>query len=183
MNTNTEQTGYDDVIPDKKNIPLMADTAWILLAVSLGPSTIYDKPTEKMAKAFIRAFMSADKDPYKAYAEFCQRILMARRFIDQNPDYDFNSTIPHWLDPRNHHGFAGTAGWFEKLAEKRKADPIYLLELKAFPEALLELSEEPASANFHYWADWFLERGAHDQYLLIQLVGAQLVFRHWDDKG
>lgn len=182
MNTNIQETDLNDVIPDKKNIPLMIQAAWYLLVSGLFVFKNYNMATEKTAKAFIRSFIEAGADPYKAYLEFCQRIFMARHYIFQHSGYHFTSSILSWLDPDNKHGFAGTATWFNKLQEKRTIQPTYLLELKAFPEAMLELAEEPAKDNFHYWAEWFIEREARDQYLMLQMVGVKMVFGEREER-
>jgi hypothetical protein len=101
---------------------------------------------------------------------------MTRRYIIQNPGYKFDFTVISWLDPENKFGFSGTAAWFATLQDKRKPDPVHLLELKAFPEALLELAEDPSADNFNYWNGWFSERKAWDQALILQLTAVQIAF-------
>jgi len=166
MNTNTNQNDHHDVIPDKKNSPLMTNSAWNLLIAALWPHSIYDDK--------IRSLIDEAYDPYDAYAEFCQRVIMARRYILQNPEYKISCSITEWLHSSNKNGYAGTAVWFERLQEKRKENRTYLIELKAFPEAMLELADDPAKDNFNYWSNWFLERKTNDHHLLLQLVGVKV---------
>lgn len=176
METNTTQGKIQDAIPDKQNINLMVSTALLVMQTGLFPCCNNSPLARQLARVFIKGFITRSGEAYANYAEFCQRILMARRYRIQNPDFSFSFTIMAWLDPDARLGFAGTAPWFATLQDKRKQKPLHLLELKAFPEAMLELAEERSADNFHYWNSWFMERKAWDESLMLQLSGVQLAF-------
>ncbi len=165
-----------DTIPNKNNTGLMVSSALSFLEVALFPYKENRSPVKQVAGIFIRHFIGLNENAYAKYAELCQRIFMTRRYIIQHPSYDFNFNMLSWLDPDNAKGFAGTAPWFETLQDRRKQNPLHLLELKAFPEALLELAEERSADIFHYWHSWFKERRAWEQFLMLQQVGVQLAF-------
>ncbi len=175
MNTTSTTQTQHDAIPDRDNISLMISTAWLVLQTGLFPVN-RNEQSESLAKSFIRGFIGNSSNAYPLFAEFCQRILMARHFLCMNPHYCFRDSMMGWLDPENKKGFAGTRPWFENLLDKRTKDAAHLLELKAFPEAILELAEERSADNFHYWNNWFHERQAWDQVLMLQLGAVQLAF-------
>ena len=98
----------------------------------------------------------ASKTPNKAYKSFCQRVLLARQYVNSSP----NRYIPLptiWLDKENATGFAGTKQWLNDILAVRSSLPNYKTELKAFAEAILEMKEEPTAENFHYWRNYFID--------------------------
>ncbi len=175
MNTNQDQM-ITDVIPDRKNINRMVNTAWHVVSTGIFAATKHNKAETAMAKTHIRNFITRSGDAYKNYAEFCQRIIMVRRYKAHNPGFHIRFGIVAWLNPEIARGFAGTALWFERLAANRKENPIHLIALKAFPEAILELAEELTADIFNYWNDWFQERRQADICAMTMMVGAKLAF-------
>lgn len=175
MNITTSPTSIHDAIPDRSNVQLMVDTAWLVLKTGLFPVN-RDEQSQSLAKSFIRNYIGNSDNAYPLFAEFCQRILMARHYLKKNLSYCFPKSIIVWLDPENKYGFAGTKAWFLTLLDKRSKNTAHLLELKAFPEAILELAEDCSTDNFHYWNNWFQERQAWDIVLMLQLGAVQLAF-------
>ncbi len=173
MNTN-EQRIEADVIPDKMNIARMADTALLVLTTGLFPKTLLNQYKAREAKACIRAFITHGGAYYKNFAAFCQRILMVRYFMSRNPWFEIRFDILTWLKPEVKRGFVKTANAFEEMQGIRKLDPLFRLELKAFPEAVLELAEEGTPEIFDYWNDWFAERKAWGVREMFQKVSIAL---------
>ena len=114
------------------------------------------RETEK-AKSQIGFFLCSSSQPLKAYAVFCQRVLLARNYLLQN-SHRYLSLPSVWLNAQNEKGFTGTTGWYQQVQETRASLPNYKIELKAFAEAVLELKTEPTAANFQYWKAYFIER-------------------------
>ena len=170
MTTATNNPVIADTIPDKENSALMITAALQVLLAGMYPFKSYDEQTTGLARQFIRGVVLRDGAHYANYAGFCQRILMARHYAEKNPWYSNPFGLVSWLDPENKQGFAGTAAWYATLQDKRSKQPLYLLELKAFPEAVLEMAEEPVPAIYNYWNNWFMEKQALDAALLFRLV-------------
>jgi hypothetical protein len=113
----------------------------------------------KTAKEMIKQMLVSSKTPVKTYKAFCQRVLLARQYVNSNP----NRYIPLptiWLDTENPTGYAGTQIWFDNIQDIRASLPNYKTELKAFAEAILEMSEEPTTENFQYWRNYFIDNKA-----------------------
>lgn len=140
-------------------IQKLADTAWNFAYTALWNSTVFSTQEKRAAKAMIEEIISAGKTPLKNYKAFCQRVLLARQYVNANP----NRYIPLptiWLDQENLTGYAGTASWYENIQDIRVSLPNYKTELKAFAEAILEMSEESTAANFQYWRNYFIDNKA-----------------------
>ena len=118
------------------------------------------------AMKFIKEFIYKGDDPYDNYLIFCQRVIMAYSYIKrENGKY---VPLPsNWFDKANDNGFAGTAKWMDALNNKRKALPLYRIELKAMAEAVLEMTEDPTVANFRYWKTYLLDRKQEGLYSLF----------------
>ncbi len=181
MDTNTTQQPPTDVVPDKTNIGRMVNTAWHVLSAGLFPSQMNAEPSKAMACGFIQSFLSRTENGYASFAEFCQRILMVRHYQQNHPRFGMHHKLNSWLDPANKLGFAGTEKWFANLKENRALHPVHLIELKAFPEAILELAEDPTPDIFHYWNDWFIEKKAMDIQRMFMMVGGCLAFRNYEE--
>ena len=78
MNTNTNQNNHHDVIPDKKNIPLMTNSAWNLLIAALWPHSIYDDKTAAKGKAFIRSYLKNRQ--HDGFNDEVDSIWIAKKF-------------------------------------------------------------------------------------------------------
>lgn len=176
MTTQTINPILADSIPDKSNSSLMIAAALEVLLAGMYPFSMYNEQALGMVRNFIRGFIFRDGDHYASYAEFCQRILMARHYAEKNAWYANSAGLVSWLDPENKQGFAGTAAWYATLQDKRSKQPLYLLELKAFPEAVLEMAEEPVAAIYTYWNNWFMEKQARDAAMLFRMVSLAMAF-------
>ena len=173
MNTNQQQI-ETDVIPDKQNMARMVHTAFLVVTAGLFHATKLDANKTAVVASHIKGFITRADDPYKNFSAFCQRILMVRRYLAFNKGFQIRFNIETWLNPEVARGFAGTAAWFDRLLYSRKEHPIHLLELKAFPEAILELAEEGTREIFDYWYDWFGEKKATDIREMMKLVALQM---------
>jgi hypothetical protein len=111
----------------------------------------------ELSKKLVKEFIAANKDSYKGYLAFIQRVLLTRQYITTNAGR-FVPLPSFWLDKNNANGFTGTREWFEQLQSVRSSVPSHKIELKAFAEAILEMSEERTCRNYQYWRNYFIER-------------------------
>lgn len=149
--------GYKDQV---EKVNAIVDTAWNVAQTALWNTSIFSKKEVEEAKEWISFYFLNSKDLYKAYSVFCQRVLLARQYITNST----NRYVPLpsvWLNPENENGFVGTRSWYEQVITIRESLPNHKMELKAFGEAVWELSQEPSTSNFHYWRNYFIEAGTN----------------------
>ena len=134
----------------------LVNTAWNFAHTALWNNAVFSASEVTLAKHRIKEMLTVSKTPVKTYKAFCQRVLLARQYINNNP----NRYIPIptiWLDENNVTGYAGTAIWYDNILAVRASLPNYKTELKAFAEAILEMHEEPTTKNFQYWRNYFID--------------------------
>jgi hypothetical protein len=138
------------------NTQKLANTAWSFAYTALWNNAVFSANEVAIAKEMIKQILVSGKTPVKNYNAFCQRVLLARQYVNSHP----NRYIPLptiWLDGNNATGYVGTQIWYDNILEIRASLPNYKTELKAFAEAILEMHEEPTSQNFHYWRNYFID--------------------------
>lgn len=114
------------------------------------------------------------KNPERAFLVFCQRVLLARQYVNKSPDR-FVPLPSLWLDRNYEHGFAGTKNWYAEIKAIRDSLPSFKAELKALAEAALEFSEEPSTKNYQYWRQYFIEKQAPGLLNLFQVIAVQQI--------
>jgi len=140
-------------------IERLVDTAWGFACTALWNTSIFSNKEIEEAKSQIRELLVNSKKAEKAYSVFCQRVLLARQYLNNNPGkYVPLPTI--WLNKDNPFGFAGTKEWYDNIRALRSSLPTYKAELKAFSEAILEMKEDASEKNFEYWKNYFIGRKA-----------------------
>jgi hypothetical protein len=114
----------NQVIPVRENVNLLVNTAWQLTLNSLWPHMEEAVDDEQFVKKFIRTKIAHGQDPYKNYLEYCQRILLCWKIINQ--EYAFGQMeMPHnWFDPKNEEGFKITNIFYKLLQKERKRTPM-----------------------------------------------------------
>lgn len=132
----------------------LVNNAWLCAYSSLWRNKIFSEKEITKAKELVRSYVTTAGDPRFSYLLFCQRVLLARQYLATHE----NSFVPlpsQWLSYENNNGFRGTKSWMEKVLTIRTSLPDYKIELKAFAEAVLEMSLEPTLSNFTYWKNYF----------------------------
>jgi hypothetical protein len=159
---------------NKNNIKPYITAAWACAHTALWNEYLFALNERSKAEGFIGQYISQSKDPYKAYINFCERVLLTRQYIrNGNSRYvPFPST---WLDPQQAYGFAGTASWHDRLGQQRKACPLFRMEWKALAEGILEMVEEGTGKFYRYWCTYFLEHKAIEELLLFREVVAKII--------
>ena len=138
-------------------LSLLVNTAWHFAYTALWNNCVFSAKEINTSKQSIKEILQAAASPADAYHIFCQRVLLARQYVNSQP----NRYIPLpsvWLYKENATGFAGTREWYNNIRDTRAALPQYKIELKAFSEAVLEMSEDPSIPNFQYWSNYFKEK-------------------------
>ncbi|MFT3843695.1 MAG: hypothetical protein QM725_01480 [Lacibacter sp.] len=151
----------------------MTNTAWNFANSSLWNCTQFSLKEIEAAKEKIAEFLSLSKDPSKAFSIFCQRVLLARYYVNKH-----NRAMPLptvWLDRSNEYGFAGTKAWYDEIKTIRESLPNYKQELKAMAEAVMEFSEEPTVQNYQYWRKYFIDKQTPGLLNLFQVIAIQQI--------
>ena len=163
-------TGYTPHIWVEKGIreyeiAKLKNIAWHIAYTALWNTAQFSANEKETALNFISSFLSTAASPQKGYAEFVQRILLARQYTATHP----GTYIPLpslWFSTKNKNGFAGTAAWLQSVNITRSSLPNFKIHLRAFAEAIEETVESGAAKDFHYWRSWFAE---HEKQSLLNL--------------
>lgn len=149
----------------------LVNTAWTFASTALWNTTVFSETEIQRAKALIAEYLNNDATD-NAFLVFCQRVLLARHYITSQPGRYI--PLPSvWLDQNNKLGFAGTGAWYERITAIREAVPGYKTGIKAFAQALLELSNQPSSAaHYNYWKNYFID---HQSPGLLSLFQATVI--------
>lgn len=143
--------------------------AWNFAYSSLWNSTQFSAREIRTAKEKIEEYFLLAKNPRNAFLTFCQRVLLARQYVNSNKGR-YMPLPSVWFDRVNEFGFVGTKNWYAQIKAVRNSLPAYKEELKALAEAVLEYSDEPTLQNFTYWRTYFIEKGTPGLLNLFQVA-------------
>jgi len=160
--------GYKEQQADLSHL---VDTAWTFAYSSLWNCSLFSTKEIDAAKESIREFLLLSKTPRTAFLSFCQRVLLARYYLDKG-----NILPSVWLDRKNGNGFASTKQWYNEIKTLRESLPHYKTEIKALAEAVLEYSEEPTPQNFYYWKNYFIEKQTPGLLTLFQVYASNHLY-------
>lgn len=155
-------------LQEQSQVNHLVDTAWNFAYSCLWNNMQFSSREVQVSKEKIREYFELAKLPRKAFLTFCQRILLARHYINSVKGR-YLPLPSQWFDKENELGFAGTKEWYWEIKSIRTSLPSYKEELKALAEAVLEYSEEPTSKNFNYWRSYFIEKGTPGLLTLFQV--------------
>ncbi len=152
----------------------LVDAAWNFAYTSLWNTTLFSTKEADAAKEKIFEYFSLAKDTRKAFVSFCQRVLLARYYV--NGVKGRYMPLPSvWFDKDNEYGFVSTRKCFYEIRRVREALPSYKQEIKALAEAVLEFAEEPTVKNYQYWRGYFIEHKTPGLLSLFQMTAIQQV--------
>lgn len=156
---------------------VLVDTAWTFARVALWNTVVLSEDEISRAKKVIAEYLFDATDEH--FMSFCQRILLARHYITSQPGRYI--PLPSvWFDAANKLGFTGTSGWYDRIVTIREAVPGYKTGIKAFAQALLELSNQPSSAaHYNYWKNYFID---HKHPQLLSLFQATAIESFYNPK-
>lgn len=164
IKTNTAQPVILVAVKGRKEyeqqVNKLAQLAWQVCYTALWNGTDFSAIEKETAINFIRSFIQQGNSPAKAYSEFTQRVLLARQYIITHPD-TYAPVPSKWFTTSNKNGFAGTEKWFDTLQSVRFSIPEFRIYLKAFGEAIAEVTTTKSARDFHYWRTYFAERNCH----------------------
>jgi hypothetical protein len=160
----------------QEGMNVLVTAAWNFAHMTLWSQCLFSTLEKDKARKAIRLYLVQSPDPEKAYDHFCQRVLLAREYVQKDPSR-FIPLPAHWLDEKNVNGFAGTQAWLDQMLDKRASLPLYRREWKALAEAVLEMATDASEKNFWYWKIYFLERGERTLWELFLGIVANMQFK------
>lgn len=163
----------DNEQPDVK-ISRLVSTAWNFAYSALWNCTRFSSKEIATAKEKITEYLSLSRNPEKAFLSFCQRVLLARQYVNKNAGR-FIPLPSLWLDRNYEFGFTGTKAWYDEIKTIRESLPDYKAELRAMAEAVLEFSEEPTTQNYQYWRQYFIDKQTPGLLTLFQVIAVQQI--------
>ena len=144
-------------LDDKTEVAPLVNSAWNFAYSALWNAVQFSSKEVNAAKEKITEYFLLSNDPRKAFLSFCQRVLLARHYV--NSAKGRYIPLPSlWFEKENEAGFTGTKEWYTEIRNIRSSLPNYKQEIKALAEAVLEYSEEPTVQNFHYWRNYFIDK-------------------------
>lgn len=168
------------IYPVRENINALVHTAWILAIICLWPNQNLSNQESAEGKLQLRRLILNTHNPYLAYLECCQRILLCRKRLSADPCYGISSGPADWFNPDNPNGYRQSEAWFQAMQQQRIKKPLYRHSMKAFCEAILDMTEEPDTGNFQYWINWFIRHTAYDELLCFQVWTAKAHYQFID---
>jgi len=175
--------GGNNILSRATEVSVMIDVSALVIVVGLYPQNSQELISVLRARSFTQRFILSSPDPYNAFSEMCQRVLLVRNWLDQNQRFKLPADMRKFLDHRNPYGVIASQRWFQKMQLRRRKEPLYLFNMKTFPEAVLEMATEPNREIFGYWYQWFLEHEADETFLLAQSVCTRYFFGRHDFGG
>ena len=171
MNTKNINTEYHhkSAFASNENLDTLAAAGWSFARPILFSSRLYNESRREKIHGYIRRFMASAGDPYKAYLEFCLRILLALDHIARYEKGLLTTGAPVWFNPSFSEGFARTEPMYERYLQKKTGRSLWGKNWKALTESVLDITEDATTENFEYWINWFRQRRAWVQlYLFLQ---------------
>jgi hypothetical protein len=169
------KTNYTNAQPQTQPESLAA-IAWVFARCLLWNHLEFSAQEEQKAREQILALIKKCADARKGFKAFCQRVLLAQQYLSRSDDR-YLPLPTQWLHPGNEQGFAGTRNWLRRIEAARASLPCHRQERKAMAEAVLEMHEEPCSANYQYWRSYFIQAG---ETKLLELFQQYLAALQWD---
>lgn len=156
------------VFPINENIDTMVNTALHLTLNSLWPHMEEAAHFQIEIKRIIRSKI-VGKNPHTSYLRYCERILLCWKVLSDEFAFGQSESPIEWFDPKNLNGFKASEIFYKMFKRSRQRNPSAYQELSSLAEALLEMAEAPARANFNYWKTWFAENYFYDEYTLFYM--------------
>jgi hypothetical protein len=176
MNTKQKKIQpYDTgVLHEKEELELFAKAGWTFANVCLFYNQHFYDHELKRVRGQIYRFISNTNNPYDAYMEFCQRILLAVDYFTKYQRGAFCMNACVWFQPSCKNGYAKTGSMYERLLKKREKNPSWKKQWKPLAEAVLEISEGHIDEKFEYWINWFEERKAdYELFIFLRAIDFQ----------
>jgi len=133
--------------------------AWSFAHTILWPEQQFDNVELERAKVCIQKYFDNATDQKKAFISFCQRVILAHRYITAQPGrFVPNPSI--WFNVNYPQGFVGTNDWLSNIEKKREEIPGYLQHILTAAEQYVEYIEHPTVKSFNACRRKLLEQNA-----------------------
>jgi hypothetical protein len=153
-----------------------ATAAWDFAKSVLWENSTIDEDEKTVSIDSIKIFFENRKhDLPVALMEYCERVVMAKWYVDAEPTRYIPSPA-FWFNYCNEKGFKGTAKWFLNSQVKRKNNPNHLMGLKALAAAYVDYINNPSCEVFNFGRDILL---VLNEPKLIQLFNNSVIHFHY----
>lgn len=157
------------VLTVSPNVEDYVNLSWNILHSTLYYSCIFSSREVDTTRTLIKRFLLQFINPYEGYIEFAQKVIIAKKKIGNEKLLCLIPSV--WMNENYPYGIVNVHEEYQQLIQLRKQLPLYLIELRAFAEAVLEVSENPNGEIFNYWKQWFSERNfIEEMYLFGDVV-------------
>lgn len=163
------------IVPIKENVKVLTNVAYTFTWIAFWSCTGYHPRQVSKAKSYIRRILLQSYDPYKAFIEFCQRIMLFREHMIENEEVSPGVYISTWLNEED--GYLGTESLFQELEKERIKTPLYKIELKGLAEAIFDMAEDPTEDNFNFWLNWLRLKLACNEICLFTMFVSYYHFK------
>jgi hypothetical protein len=119
----------------------------------------------------LTGYFEKTPNPEERFSLFCQRIVLAARYIARNPH--FKLPLPSfWLDKSNENGYAVTARWMNEIETVRAAVPNHKKTLRVFAKAVLAYGESRLPSVYQFWRSYFIDHNEPELLKLFSVCAA-----------
>lgn len=151
--------------------------AWSFATASLWNRQQFSETESLAAKIKIGTYFLGEQDKDAAFHEYCQRILLTRKFL--LPVFGGTLPLPSvWFDENNAAGYEATKELYNELVKQRKSEPSAMAEVGLTADAVLMFSKNPTSEAYWSFREDLLIIKAPEMSLLFQLFVANLHYEH-----
>jgi hypothetical protein len=135
-------------------INTLTSHAWHFAKSILYPKQSFTSEQQTLSLFYIRDYFSLIKEAHftkpiveRLFEDFCQRILLAKKYIDKTPER-FIPVPWTWFNKNFTNGFCGTLSWLKKVKEKRKTLKNYYSSLSELSEHYRDYMLNPSISNY-----------------------------------
>jgi len=115
-------------------------------------------------------YISGDRNPFMAYSELCQRVMLIRNWTEEQADAPGSHELRIKAGKFNPRELMYAGRWQQHLQMRSRKKMLSRFDFKMLPQALMEMAGYPSEEIFNYWYRWFMDRDAEQTWLLIQAV-------------
>ena len=176
MNTKQQYIEYHHkaAFEASENLDTIAAAGLTFASVVLFHLTLSGEAATKPVIQTIRGLFINTNNPYDAYMEFCERLLLA---LDNYTCHFSGTAFGHnaldWLRCKNN-GYACTESLYHQLLQKRKLNAMYKMNWRSLAEAVLDCIEDGSPERFEYWIHWFRVRHARfEMFIFLKAIEFQ----------
>lgn len=132
-----------------------AAAAWAFVHAALWQNETFTEKEVAHNKLLIEDQFEKGIPEEKNLMRFCIRVMMAKRYADQNPNFHFPRPSL-WLNKNFDGGYVTTKSWYDRLLEKRKAVAGYAQALFTLGRGFSRYVNSPGKEIFTHYRERLL---------------------------